>query len=187
MTASARFRNLMYSFALVVFALAAPVSAWADEAAAAPAAAPDLATRVADLEAYINNGAPKALDTRPGPGHNAWMMTSAALVLFMTLPGSGAVLRRPRAPQERALRAGAVLRHAPGWSPSCGGPSATASPSRPGSPFLGGSKFAMLKGVTLGAQRRLRRLGLAERLLDVPADVRHHHARPHRRAPSPSA
>jgi Amt family ammonium transporter len=22
-----------------------------------------------------------------GPGHNAWMMTSAALVLFMTLPG----------------------------------------------------------------------------------------------------
>ncbi len=23
----------------------------------------------------------------PGPGHNAWMMTSAALVLFMTLPG----------------------------------------------------------------------------------------------------
>ncbi|TMP95856.1 MAG: ammonia channel protein, partial [Verrucomicrobia bacterium] len=23
----------------------------------------------------------------PGPGHNAWMMTAAALVLFMTLPG----------------------------------------------------------------------------------------------------
>ena len=25
--------------------------------------------------------------TCPGPGHNAWMMTSSALVLFMTLPG----------------------------------------------------------------------------------------------------
>ena len=25
--------------------------------------------------------------TNSGPGHNGWMMTSAALVLFMTLPG----------------------------------------------------------------------------------------------------
>ena len=48
--------------------------------------APDLAARVADLEAYIANGAPKTL-VGPGPGHNAWMMISAALVLFMTLPG----------------------------------------------------------------------------------------------------
>ncbi len=46
----------------------------------------DLATRVADLEAYVRNTAPKALQTS-GPGHNAWMMTSTALVLFMTLPG----------------------------------------------------------------------------------------------------
>src|SRR6185437_6412739 len=46
----------------------------------------DLAQRVADLEAYVTNGTPKALITS-GPGHNAWMMTSAALVLFMTLPG----------------------------------------------------------------------------------------------------
>src|SRR4051812_5886391 len=51
-----------------------------------PPAAPDLATRVADLEAYVTNSAPKALNS-PGPGHNAWMMTSSALVLFMTLPG----------------------------------------------------------------------------------------------------
>jgi ammonium transporter, Amt family len=58
---------------------------------------PDLAQRVADLEAYVSNGtrgsdAPDAkvsskLDGVAGPGHNAWMMTSAALVLFMTLPG----------------------------------------------------------------------------------------------------
>src|SRR5262245_48781556 len=51
-----------------------------------PPAPPDLATRVADLEAYVTNGTPKALQSS-GPGHNAWMMTSAALVLFMTLPG----------------------------------------------------------------------------------------------------
>src|SRR5882672_2850104 len=71
---------------------------------AAPAAAepakkadPDLGQRVADLEAYVGNGTrgsdaadakvSSKLDGVPGPGHNAWMMTSAALVLFMTLPG----------------------------------------------------------------------------------------------------
>jgi len=48
--------------------------------------------RLADLEAYVLNGARQtnaatALATAPGPGHNGWMMTSAALVLFMTLPG----------------------------------------------------------------------------------------------------
>src|SRR4051812_40525491 len=71
---------------------AAPAAAPAPAAAAAPAAAPapaagDLAQRVADLEAYVTNGAPKNLTTTSGPGHNAWMMTSSALVLFMTLPG----------------------------------------------------------------------------------------------------
>ena len=49
--------------------------------------------RLRDLEAYVNNSA-RCESTNapsnipgPGPGHNAWMMTSAALVLFMTLPG----------------------------------------------------------------------------------------------------
>ena len=47
-----------------------------------------LSTRVEDLEAYIRNEAPKgSLSGEPGPGHNAWMMISTALVLFMTLPG----------------------------------------------------------------------------------------------------
>jgi Amt family ammonium transporter len=69
-------------------------------------AAPSLEQRVADLEAYVNNGARGADNTNnvssnlgsydekansftpnPGPGPNAWQMTSAALVLFMTLPG----------------------------------------------------------------------------------------------------
>jgi Amt family ammonium transporter len=51
-------------------------------------AAPTLDQRVVALEAYVKNADPgKALTGIPGPGHNGWMMTSAALVLFMTLPG----------------------------------------------------------------------------------------------------
>jgi Amt family ammonium transporter len=65
--------------------------------------APTLEQRVSSLEAYVNNGDPtsglKDKDGKipdglttptvgvPGPGANAWQMTSAALVLFMTLPG----------------------------------------------------------------------------------------------------
>jgi Amt family ammonium transporter len=68
-------------------------------AEATPPAAPkdpDTEQRLADLEAYVNNvgrGSDTATNNVsskvavPGPGHNAWMMTSAALVLFMTLPG----------------------------------------------------------------------------------------------------
>lgn len=47
--------------------------------------------RLADLEAYVNNT--QRVDNEssrvkgPGPGHNTWLMISAALVLFMTLPG----------------------------------------------------------------------------------------------------
>ncbi len=83
--------------------LAGPVSA--QEAAAPPPAtevvaapAPDATTeqRLADLESYFGNvgvggtaEAPWASKVGgiPGPGHNGWMMTCAALVLFMTLPG----------------------------------------------------------------------------------------------------
>ena len=57
---------------------------------AAPAE-PTMEQRIADLEAYVNNGA-RTPDVAskvagPGPGHNAWQMVSTALVLFMTLPG----------------------------------------------------------------------------------------------------
>jgi ammonium transporter, Amt family len=44
--------------------------------------------RLAALEAYVTNSDPgKSLSGVPGPGHNGWMMTCTALVLFMTLPG----------------------------------------------------------------------------------------------------
>jgi ammonium transporter, Amt family len=57
--------------------------------------APSLEERLADLEAYVNNGARgnvanTSLDTKlagPGPGHNGFQMICSALVLFMTLPG----------------------------------------------------------------------------------------------------
>ncbi|MEI7732509.1 MAG: hypothetical protein WCO56_23255 [Verrucomicrobiota bacterium] len=54
------------------------------------AADPTVEQRLADLEAYVKNtarGTNSVLSEVPGPGHNGWMMTSAALVLFMTLPG----------------------------------------------------------------------------------------------------
>ena len=48
----------------------------------------------------IKLGKPRAATTTAsvgvaGPGHNAWMMISAALVLFMTLPGLALFLWRP--------------------------------------------------------------------------------------------
>ncbi len=61
--------------------------------AAAPAAERTVQERLEDLEAYVNNGARNGSTNAPskiagpGPGHNAWQMTSTALVLFMTLPG----------------------------------------------------------------------------------------------------
>jgi len=70
---------------------------------ATPPPVPTLEQRLSSLEAYVNNGDPTAglkdkdgkipeglvtpTSAVAGPGHNAWMMTSSALVLFMTLPG----------------------------------------------------------------------------------------------------
>ncbi|HEY5298917.1 MAG TPA: ammonium transporter [Verrucomicrobiae bacterium] len=74
----------------------------APAAAASTLPAPSLEQRVTSLEAYIADTDPSASlkDTNgnmmvqntpvmntAGPGHNTWMMTSTALVLFMTLPG----------------------------------------------------------------------------------------------------
>src|SRR5215471_1851971 len=78
---------------ILLFFVIAAMATSADMLRAAEAAkGPSVEDRLADLEAYVNNGsrqtnAPKALTSSAGPGHNAWMMTSAALVLFMTLPG----------------------------------------------------------------------------------------------------
>jgi Amt family ammonium transporter len=117
----------------------------ASAAAPAPSATADLATRVADLEAYVTNGTPKVLSS-PGPGHNGWMMTSSALVLFMTLPGLalfyGGLVRRKNVLSVMAQCLGTagvvtVLWWLIGYSFTFGS----------GTPWLGGTQFALLKGV----------------------------------------
>ena len=76
-------------FSLTLFAALMGVSTL--RAADAPAKEPSVEDRLADIEAYMNNGARQtnapSKVAGPGPGHNAWQMTSTALVLFMTLPG----------------------------------------------------------------------------------------------------
>jgi Amt family ammonium transporter len=128
------------------------------EVAPASKSEPDLAQRVADLEAYINNtsrGA-DAADAKvksnisgAGPGHNAWMMTSAGLVLFMTLPGLalfyGGLVRRKNALSVLAQCLGitglvTILWWVCGYSLVFSG----------GGPFLGDLKFAFFDGVDSG-------------------------------------
>jgi ammonium transporter, Amt family len=143
----ARARTLVIGTAGIVVLLVALAAGTARaQATPAPAAAPDLATRVADLEAYVTNGTPKVLSS-PGPGHNAWMMTSTALVLFMTLPGLalfyGGLVRRKNILSVMAQCLGCaglvtILWWAVGYSFTFA----------PGTPFLGSLKFAFLKGVT---------------------------------------
>jgi ammonium transporter, Amt family len=106
--------------------------------------------RLASLEAYINNtDGTKTLPGVPGPGHNAWMMTSSALVLFMTLPGLalfyGGLVRRKNALSVLAQCFGiaglvAILWWAFGYSLVFG--------KSFNSPFLGGSEYFFFSGVT---------------------------------------
>jgi ammonium transporter, Amt family len=120
-----------------------------------PSQSPSLEQRVADLEAYVNNSA-RGADSAgarvasnvggPGPGYNAWMMTCAALVLFMTLPGLalfyGGLVRVKNVLSVLAQCLGiaglvTILWWVIGYSlVFC-----------QGSPFFGGLNFAFLRGV----------------------------------------
>ena len=106
-------KRILLTLALIATAAFGSMSARADGTNTPPPPPPaaTLDQRVASLEAYISNGDPIAplKDTNgviatspivsslvnstgstspyPGPGHNAWLLTSTALVLFMTLPG----------------------------------------------------------------------------------------------------
>src|SRR4029453_765837 len=124
--------------------------------AATPASSPSLEKRVSELEAFVNNsgGGADAASAQagsnisgPGPGHNAWLMTSALLVLFMTLPGLalfyGGLVRQKNVLSVLAqclgiARLGTILWWAVGYSlvfaPRC--------------PFFGSPRFAFLHGVT---------------------------------------
>lgn len=138
----------------------------AQEAATAPPASevattpPDASVeqRLADLESYFGNvGVGGSGDTAwtskvggiPGPGHNGWMMTCAALVLFMTLPGLalfyGGLVRKKNVLSVLAQCLGCagmvtVIWWAVGYSLVFG--------KSFNSPFLGGTEFFFLKGVT---------------------------------------
>jgi ammonium transporter, Amt family len=128
---------------------------FAQTSASSPSQSPSLEQRVADLEAYVNNSARGADSASgaiasniggPGPGHNAWMMTCAALVLFMTLPGLalfyGGLVRAKNVLSVLAQCLGiaglvTILWWAVGYS----------LVFSDGSPFFGGFKFAFLHGV----------------------------------------
>lgn len=124
---------------------------------------PTMEQRMAAVEAYITNGDPSAALkdkdgkipeglTMPtvgvsGPGHNAWMLTSSALVLFMTLPGLalfyGGLVRRKNVLSVLAQCFAitgivTILWWAVGYS----------FVFAHGSPYLGGLDFAFLKNVT---------------------------------------
>jgi len=134
--------------------LASEISS-AQTPASSPAATPSLEQRVADLEAYVNNSArgadaanPQTLSniSGPGPGHNGWMMTCTALVLFMTLPGLalfyGGLVRQKNVLSILAQCLGiaglvAILWWVTGYS----------LVFSHGSPFFGGFRFALLRGV----------------------------------------
>ena len=126
---------------------------------------PTLEQRVAGLEAYLTNGDPAATLSDgqgkqgvlaktasvgiAGPGHNAWMMISAALVLFMTLPGLalfyGGLVRSKNVLSIMAQCLGitglvTILWWAAGYSLVFG--------ESLHSPILGGLEFTFLQGVT---------------------------------------
>ncbi len=108
-------KRILLTLALIATAAFGTFSSRADTSTNTPPPPPPPASveqRLESLEAYISNGDPTAplkdtngnvvvtspimsslsnstgsTYTYPGPGHNAWLLTSTALVLFMTLPG----------------------------------------------------------------------------------------------------
>jgi ammonium transporter, Amt family len=140
-----------------IFAVAAVALVASTVIAQSPTPSPlSLEQRVSDLEAYMNNsargadgsGAPIVSNIPgPGPGHNAWLMTSALLVLFMTLPGLalfyGGLVRQKNVLSILAQCLGiaglvSILWWSIGYS----------LVFAPGCAFFGSGKFAFLRGVT---------------------------------------
>ncbi len=167
-----------WALVLIGLALAASLVIRAVDASAAATPAPAATTataptdpakanveqRLAALEAYFANSDPSAALQNsnggpaappvgvPGPGHNAWMMVSAALVLFMTLPGLalfyGGLVRSKNVLSVMAQCLGiaglvTILWWAVGYSLVFG----ISFSNQPWGPFLGGSEYFFLHGV----------------------------------------
>jgi len=172
-------KKLFLALTLAATAAFSSLNLRAADATNAPAAppAPTLEQRIGSLEAYINNGDPTAVlkvgpkdkdgnatipdglvtptSATSGPGHNAWMMTSSALVLFMTLPGLflfyGGLVRRKNILSVIAQCFGiaglvTILWVVFGYSMVFSG-SGDAAKEDIIKGVVGGMKFAMLKGV----------------------------------------
>jgi Amt family ammonium transporter len=158
--------GLLTAAAIAIAAFPLAVPAYGQDAVTPPPPTTASATpaeagveqRVADLEQYFQNmGVGGAGDTTwtskiagvPGPGHNGWMMTCAALVLFMTLPGLalfyGGLVRKKNVLSVLAQCLGCagmitLIWWSVGYSLVFG--------KNFGSAFLGGSEYFFLKGVT---------------------------------------
>lgn len=158
LTCIAAFAGLTWSVYAQEAAPAAAEAAAAVVTAAAEAAPaePTLEQRIADLEAYVNNGArTEGVASKipgPGPGHNAWQMVSTALVIFMTLPGLalfyGGLVRKKNVLSVFAQCFGiaglvTILWWAVGYSLAFG----SLEEGSALKPFIGGLGNAMLNGV----------------------------------------
>ena len=133
----------------------------ASSISAVPASTPTLDQRAAYADAERNNADPSPTGIAPSasPAHTAWMMVSAALVLFMTLPGLvlfyGGLVRQKNVLSMAALCLGitavvAVIWWAVGYSLVFGRSFAAEGASglaHAVSPFLGGTEFFFLHNV----------------------------------------
>lgn len=144
-------------WAAVAFAALGMVS-FANVSSAQPAGASaiTLEERVADIEAYMNNvprpDKAEGVESNiagPGPGHNAWQMTSTALVLFMTLPGLalfyGGLVRKKNVLSVLAQCLGCACFVAPLWW-LCGYSLSFGA----GNSFIGDFSMKFLEGVEPG-------------------------------------
>ncbi|MFM8359054.1 MAG: ammonium transporter, partial [Verrucomicrobiota bacterium] len=146
-------KRILLTLALALLAAVGPGAIRASAAEAAPERS--ITERLEDLEAYVNNSARNGSTNAPskiagpGPGHNAWQMTSTALVLFMTLPGLalfyGGLVRKKNVLSVLAQCLGiaglvTILWWAVGYSLSFGG----------GNAFIGDTTYALFQGVEPG-------------------------------------
>jgi Amt family ammonium transporter len=131
------------ALAMMVLPLATP--AYAQEATPPPAAEAPAAPADAAAPAEAPAEAEAALPPLD-PGHNAWQMTSTALVLFMTLPGLalfyGGLVRRKNVLSVMAQCLGCACVITPLWW-LCGYSLSFSG----GNAFLGDMSAAMLKGI----------------------------------------
>ena len=117
-------------------------------------------------------------------GDTAWMLTSTALVLMMTMPGLALVLRRHGAQEKRARHADAELRHHLPRDHSVVAGRLLLGIHARGNGFIGGSSRALFSGMTfIHGDAADQADGLApgadhprNRVRHVSADLRDHHA-----------